>query len=53
VAEGVESRDQADELLRLGCRLAQGYHFHRPLPVVQLEALLADSFGVRRAGLSD
>lgn len=53
VAEGVETQDQADELLRLGCRFAQGYHFYRPLPVAQLEALLADSFGMRRAGGDD
>ncbi|MEZ5508050.1 MAG: EAL domain-containing protein [Gammaproteobacteria bacterium] len=47
VAEGVEHADQAQELLRLGCHLAQGYHFYRPLPVDQLEALLGKSFGLR------
>jgi diguanylate cyclase (GGDEF)-like protein len=30
VAEGVETRLQADELLRLGCTQAQGYFFQRP-----------------------
>jgi EAL domain-containing protein (putative c-di-GMP-specific phosphodiesterase class I) len=30
VAEGVETVEQADELYRLGYRLAQGYHFGRP-----------------------
>ena len=29
--EGVEARDQADQLRTLGCDLAQGYHFARPL----------------------
>jgi len=30
VAEGVETAEQADELYRLGYRLAQGYHFGKP-----------------------
>jgi diguanylate cyclase (GGDEF)-like protein/PAS domain S-box-containing protein len=30
VAEGVERREQAVELDRLGCELAQGFLFHRP-----------------------
>ena len=30
VAEGVETAEQADELYRLGYRLAQGYYFGRP-----------------------
>jgi EAL domain-containing protein (putative c-di-GMP-specific phosphodiesterase class I) len=32
VAEGVETRYQADVLRRLGCDLAQGYLFGRPVP---------------------
>jgi EAL domain-containing protein (putative c-di-GMP-specific phosphodiesterase class I) len=32
VAEGVETLTQAEELERLGCRLAQGYLFGRPAP---------------------
>ncbi|MDF1502467.1 EAL domain-containing protein [Roseisolibacter sp. H3M3-2] len=31
VAEGVESADQAAVLARIGCTLAQGYHFSRPV----------------------
>jgi diguanylate cyclase (GGDEF)-like protein/PAS domain S-box-containing protein len=31
VAEGVETAEQAAELYRLGYRLAQGYHFGRPV----------------------
>jgi len=33
VAEGVESAAQAGRLRALGCQLAQGYHFARPLDV--------------------
>ena len=32
VAEGVETEGQAEILRELGCHLAQGYHFSRPLP---------------------
>ncbi|MDP9071213.1 MAG: PAS domain S-box protein [Actinomycetota bacterium] len=32
VAEGVETARQAAQLLGLGCRRAQGYHWSRPLP---------------------
>ena len=32
VAEGVETEEQADMLLRLGCQLGQGWLFGRPLP---------------------
>ena len=36
VAEGVETDEQRDALLALGCRLAQGYLFAPPLPASQL-----------------
>lgn len=29
VAEGVETRSQAEHLLKIGCDLAQGYYYHR------------------------
>jgi EAL domain-containing protein (putative c-di-GMP-specific phosphodiesterase class I) len=32
VAEGVEHAEQAAALAGLGCHLAQGYHFSRPVP---------------------
>ncbi|WP_162299780.1 putative bifunctional diguanylate cyclase/phosphodiesterase [Marinospirillum perlucidum] len=43
VAEGVEDAQQADQLLRLGCTLAQGFHYYRPLPESEFTQLLAAS----------
>jgi diguanylate cyclase (GGDEF)-like protein/PAS domain S-box-containing protein len=40
VAEGVETVEQARELLELGCGLSQGYHFARPQPAAELERML-------------
>ncbi len=41
VAEGVETQEVLDELRHLGCDVAQGYLFSRPLPLVQLQTWLA------------
>jgi len=40
VAEGVESPAAYDELVRLGCDQAQGYHMSRPVPAAELGAWL-------------
>ncbi|MBW6436294.1 EAL domain-containing protein [Actinoplanes hulinensis] len=40
VAEGVETQDQADRLHALGYRYAQGFHFSRPIPAADIDALL-------------
>ncbi len=41
VAEGVETEAQAALLYSLGCRLAQGYLFSRPIPFTQMMAVIA------------
>ncbi|MEU8240877.1 EAL domain-containing protein [Actinoplanes missouriensis] len=40
VAEGVETPEQAQRLFELGYRYAQGFHFARPLPPEEIDALL-------------
>jgi diguanylate cyclase (GGDEF)-like protein/PAS domain S-box-containing protein len=40
VAEGVEEHDQALALLRLGCTMAQGYVFARPMPPAAMTSAL-------------
>jgi diguanylate cyclase (GGDEF)-like protein len=41
VAEGIESQEQADRLLRLGYHVGQGYHLGRPMPAEQLTEIFA------------
>jgi diguanylate cyclase (GGDEF)-like protein len=41
VAEGVESEDQSEVLQQLGCTLAQGFLFSRPVPASALPGLVA------------
>lgn len=41
IAEGVEKREQASYMLKLGCDEAQGYLFAKPMPYEQLLEFLA------------
>jgi diguanylate cyclase len=47
VAEGVENALQASRLRELDCAEAQGYHFARPMPAVEVTDLLARQTAVR------
>lgn len=40
IAEGVETKEQADMLRSFGCHQMQGYYFSRPMPETEYEALL-------------
>jgi EAL domain-containing protein (putative c-di-GMP-specific phosphodiesterase class I) len=40
IAEGVETREQVEALLALGCFRGQGYLFHHPMPLAGIEPLL-------------
>ena len=39
IAEGVETKEQADFLYDHGCPVSQGYYFSKPVPVSEFEAL--------------
>jgi Amt family ammonium transporter len=49
VAEGIETKAQADKLRELGCDLGQGYLFSRPVPADGKLALLRDRPRAARA----
>ncbi len=40
VAEGVETEEQAQFLLRCGCNVAQGFYYAKPMPVEEFEKLM-------------
>lgn len=40
VAEGVETKEQAQFLLRCGCNVAQGFYYAKPMPVEEFEKLM-------------
>lgn len=40
IAEGVETQEQVDFLLGIGCYFVQGYYFYKPMPVPELEHIL-------------
>lgn len=40
IAEGIETAEQAEELARLGCEVAQGYYFAKPLDPESVSKLL-------------
>ncbi len=42
VAEGIETQEQAEMLLWLGCELGQGWLYGRPVPAAQLAAVVSD-----------
>jgi diguanylate cyclase (GGDEF)-like protein len=51
IAEGVETRDQADALVQARCYGLQGYYFSRPVAASEIEQLLgAGRPGMRAAG---
>jgi EAL domain-containing protein (putative c-di-GMP-specific phosphodiesterase class I) len=40
IAEGVETAEQLEELVKIGCKYGQGYFFSRPLAAQQVAGLL-------------
>ena len=46
IAEGVETLEQAEMLKNMGCRFMQGFHFSRPMPLVEFEDFVASNRAV-------
>ena len=49
VAEGVETPEQAELLMKLNCHYCQGYYFYRPLPKEEAEVLIHDASLIQEA----
>ncbi|MDE6024239.1 MAG: bifunctional diguanylate cyclase/phosphodiesterase [Lachnospiraceae bacterium] len=43
VAEGVETLEQANFLIGSGCKIAQGFYYAKPMPVVEFDNLLDEN----------
>lgn len=43
IAEGVETKEQADFLVAHGCMYAQGYYYYKPMPIEEFVLLLEKS----------
>lgn len=42
VAEGIETEEQHQELLALGCHIGQGYYYYKPLSLHEVDRLLEE-----------
>jgi diguanylate cyclase (GGDEF)-like protein len=49
LAEGIETRAQADLLCQMQCQYGQGFHFSRPLPADQLARFIAENLAAQAA----
>ena len=49
---GVETREQAELLLDMGCIYGQGYYFYRPMPAPQCEVIPADEDNIDFQGIT-
>ncbi len=45
VAEGVETKVQSDMLKKIGCDIAQGFYYAKPMPLADFKALLLKNCG--------
>lgn len=48
VAEGVEQQEQAEALQAMGCTVAQGFHFSRPVQSLVIDAMLRDGPALKK-----
>lgn len=49
ICEGIETKEQANLLSKLGCNMAQGFFFARPMPIEDYEKLVYNLDSVKKA----
>src|SRR5690606_292787 len=42
IAEGIETREQAEQLFRMGCKLGQGFYYSRAVPFAEMTEILVN-----------
>ncbi|MEW4412890.1 bifunctional diguanylate cyclase/phosphodiesterase [Clostridium sp. AN503] len=52
IAEGVETKEQVEFLLNVGCSYGQGYYFYRPMPPMDMEDLIVHEENVDYRGIT-
>ena len=53
VAEGVETKEQLERLIEIGCDYVQGYYFSKPVPVEEFEQLVKGQMCIRDRDYSE
>ena len=43
LTEGVETKEQFEELKKIGCQMYQGYYFAKPMPEEEFEKFLTEN----------
>ena len=49
IAEGVETREQLVRLRKMGCKMAQGFYFSKPLPNTEIPQILKNHLPLARS----
>lgn len=52
IVEGIETNEQEEFLLQMGCRYVQGYYYYRPMPLSEFEVLLSDEKNLDYGGFT-